>query len=87
MEDTLQVVFSAISSKLSRDLNTPLGDDPTQGMYAYYRKLKSLYGSETLDSTSNAVKENQLERELIMDANETFSGFIGRFNREWESRV
>ena len=85
LDDTIQAIFTAISTRLSRELNTPLGDDPTQGIYAYFRKLRTLYGPDTLDSTSLAARENKLERELVMDTKETFSGFIGRFNREWDA--
>ena len=72
LQATLKVVFAAISSRLSSTLNTPLGDNPTQEIYEYFRKLKSAYGPNTLDSTSNAAKENKLERELIMADNDIF---------------
>ncbi len=54
-------------------------------MHAYFRPLKAIYGPETLDSTSLAAKENKLERELIMSDSDTFSGFIGKFNREQDA--
>ncbi len=53
-------------------------------MYVLFRNLRQKYGPDTVDSTSNDLKENQLTRELVMKNQDRFAGFLGEFDTEWD---
>ena len=84
LKETMSIIYTAITSRLSKSMLKPLEIEPNLNMYVFFRNLRTKFGPTTVDSTSNALKENQLNRELVMKDQDRFAGFIGEFDTEWD---